>query len=140
MDEVKGETKNGDHVHGQTHGRRFPQLIGLLSKMWANPDPGSQVVVTTHTDGAPTDIEITPPAPAQAANPAPVSAPAPAEPDYTAEMIGRAAAEFVDRDPGNMDKLRGILLDMGVQAVTQLVTKAQKAAFAASARKLGVKI
>lgn len=118
----------------------IPQLIGLLSKMWANPDPGSQVVVTTHKDGAATDIEITPPVPAPAAAPAPVSAPAPAEPEYTAEMIGRAAAEFVDRDPGNMDKLRGILLDMGVQAVTQLVTKDQKAAFAASARKLGVKI
>lgn len=122
----------------------IPQLIGLLGKMWANPDPGSQVVVTTHKTGAPTDIEITPPAPVAVepqAVPAPVEAPAPVvEPEYTAEMIGRAAAQFVDQDPGNMDKLRGILLAMGVQAVTQLITQEQKAAFVARARKLGVKI
>jgi len=109
------------------------------------PMPGNIAPAIFAPAPVPTAPIITAPAPMPVPTAPMMAAPAPAvipvaTPEYTAEMIGHAAAEFVDREPGNLAKLRGILLEMGVQAVTQLTTKEARAAFAMRARQLGVRL
>lgn len=113
----------------------IPQLMGLLAKMWDNPDPTAQVTVEQTTEGKTVTVHQEPAAvPQQAAPVAPVAE------DYTAEAIGRAAAAFVDADPTNMDKLLACLQGMGVQAVTQLPDAAARTEFARRMRELGAKL
>lgn len=117
-----------------------PAIAPAIAPMPGNiasaiPAPAPVPLAPIMTAPAPVPV---PTAPMMAA-PAPAVIPV-AVPEYTAEMIGHAAAEFGDRDPGNMLKLRGILMEMGVQAVTQLTTKEARAAFAMRARQLGVRL
>lgn len=87
----------------------------------------------------------TPAAPAapvtSAAPAAPVTPTAPtAEPDYTHEQLGRAAAAYLDKDAANMAKLQMLLGQFGVQAITQLNTPALRTAFANALRGLGAQL
>lgn len=123
----------------------IPQLMGLLARMMANPDPGAQVVVEKTEEGK--SITISPETPStpvkvsMVANPElSVAAPPAAPEQYSVEDIGRASAAFVDADPGNMDKLLATLQAMGVQAVTQLPDAAARAEFARRMRELGANI
>lgn len=76
--------------------------------------------------------------------PAPVAppvSPAPlSEPDYTHEQLGRAAAAYMDKAPGNQAQLINLLQQFGVQAITHLTTPAQRTAFANGLRGLGAKV
>lgn len=79
------------------------------------------------TPAAPTAAPVTPTAPT-------------AEPDYTHEQLGRAAAAYLDRDAANMAKLQMLLGQFGVQAITQLNTPALRTAFANALRGLGARL
>lgn len=82
----------------------------------------------------------TPAAPA-APTAAPVTPTAPtAEPDYTHEQLGRAAAVYLDKDAANLARLQELLGRFGVQAVTQLATPAMRTAFANALRALGAQV
>lgn len=92
----------------------------------------SQAPATPATTAAP----VTSAAPA-----APVTPVAPtAEPDYTHEQLGRAAAAYLDKDAANMAKLQMLLGQFGVQAITQLNTPALRTAFANALRGLGAQL
>ena len=92
----------------------------------------SQAPATPATTAAP----VTSAAPA-----APVTPVAPtAEPDYTHEQLGRAAAAYLDKDAANMAKLQMLLGQFGVQAITQLNTPALRTAFANALRGLGAQV
>lgn len=72
---------------------------------------------------------------------APVTTQAPtAEPDYTHEQLGRAAAAYLDKDASNMARLQMLLGQFGVQAITQLNTPALRTAFANALRGLGAQL
>lgn len=72
---------------------------------------------------------------------APVTPTAPtAEPDYTLEQLGRAAAAYLDKDASNMARLQMLLGQFGVQAITQLNTPALRTAFANALRGLGAQL
>lgn len=72
---------------------------------------------------------------------APVTPTAPtAEPDYTHEQLGRAAAAYLDKDASNMARLQMLLGQFGVQAITQLNTPALRTAFANALRGLGAQV
>lgn len=79
------------------------------------------------TPAAPTAAPVTPTAPT-------------AEPDYTHEQLGRAAAAYLDKDAANMAKLQMLLGQFGVQAITQLNTPALRTAFANALRGLGAQL
>ena len=84
-----------------------------------------------------------PTAPVMPATPtaAPTAPTAPtAEPDYTHEQLGRAAAAYLDKDAANMAKLQALLGQFGVQAITQLNTPALRTAFANALRGLGAQV
>lgn len=118
----------------------IPQLMGLLAKMWDNPNPTAQVRVERSDEGKTVTANPETPA-APAAAPEPVAAPEAVvtSETYTVEAIGRASAAFVDADPANMDKLLAALQAMGVQAVTQLPDAAARAEFARRMLALGAK-
>ena len=126
----------------------IPQLMGLLARMWDNPDPTAQVVVEDTPTGKTVTVAPeahkapvqTPSAPAVAPKPTAEPEAPVAQETYTVEAIGRASAAFVDADPSNMDKLLATLQAMGVQAVTQLPDAAARAEFARRMRELGAKI
>lgn len=114
----------------------IPQLIGLLSKMLANPDPGQQVIVETHTE-APTRVKTVKPETVPVPEPINHTAPlAPPQAALTVAQVQLAAGAFVDVAPGNMAVLQGILKDLGAQAVTQLKPE-QLQLFAAQLREKG---
>ena len=114
----------------------IPQLIGLLSKMLANPDPGQQVIVETHAE-APTRVKTAKPETAPAPDPANHTATlAPPQTALTVAQVQQAAGAFVDVAPGNMAVLQGILKNLGAQAVTQLKPE-QLQLFAAQLREKG---
>ena len=95
------------------------------------------------TPAAPTAAPVTPVGPITPAAPtaAPVTPTAPtAEPDYTHEQLGRAAAAYLDKDAANMAKLQMLLGQFGVQAITQLNTPALRTAFANALRGLGAQL
>lgn len=79
------------------------------------------------TPAAPTAAPVTPTAPT-------------ADPDYTHEQLGRAAAAYLDKDAANMAKLQMLLGQFGVQAITQLNTPALRTAFANALRGLGAQL
>lgn len=79
------------------------------------------------TPAVPTATPVTPVAPT-------------AEPDYTHEQLGRAAAAYLDKDAANMAKLQMLLGQFGVQAITQLNTPALRTAFANALRGLGAQL
>lgn len=88
-------------------------------------------------------VPAAPAAPVAPAAPtaAPVTPTAPtAEPDYTHEQLGRAAAAYLDKDAANMAKLQMLLGQFGVQAITQLNTPALRTAFANALRGLGAQL
>ena len=71
----------------------------------------------------------------------PVTTQAPtAEPDYTHEQLGRAAAAYLDQDAANLAKLQELLGLFNVQAITQLSTPAIRTAFANALRGLGAQV
>ncbi len=61
-------------------------------------------------------------------------------PDYTHEQLGRAMAAFCDKAAANREKVLACLKAQGVDAITALATPAQRGAFAAALRQLGVQI
>ena len=108
----------------------------------------SQAPATPATTAAPatpatTAAPVTSAAPAAPVTPAvPTATPvAPtAEPDYTHEQLGRAAAAYLDKDASNMARLQMLLGQFGVQAITQLNTPALRTAFANALRGLGAQL
>ena len=105
----------------------------------------SQAPATPATTAAPVTsaAPVTPAAPAAPVTPAvPTATPvAPtAEPDYTHEQLGRAAAAYLDKDASNMARLQMLLGQFGVQAITQLNTPALRTAFANALRGLGAQL
>ncbi len=96
--------------------------------------PAAQVpatnVVPMPAPAVPMPAPVAPPV-----SPAPLS-----EPDYTHEQLGRAAAAYMDKAPGNQAQLINLLQQFGVQAITHLTTPAQRTAFANGLRGLGAKV
>ena len=110
--------------------QQIPELIGLLGKMWDNPDPTQQITIVKVAPNSPATkpIETAPDiAPAIAPAIAPVSA----------AQVQQAAGAFIDADPANMAVLQGILAELGVKALPQL-NPAQLEVFAARLRERGV--
>lgn len=125
-----------------------------------NPQPPTFTTASTPPWEAPAQTPIAPaPSPAQqlyAPPPyyppqAPVSAPQPQQtpppapvptsvPDFSHEQLGRAIAAFIDKASGNREKAMACMQAQGVQAISQLATKEQRAAFANALRQLGVQI
>ncbi len=85
----------------------------------------------------PPQAPVAAPQPQQAPPPAPVPT---AVPDYSHEQLGRAIAAFIDKAAGNREKAMACMQAQGVQAISQLATKEQRAAFANALRQLGVQI
>ena len=85
---------------------------------------------------------VIPAAPAAPAIPTAPQAPvAPtAEPDYTHEQLGRAAAAYLDQDAANLANLQALLGQFNVQALTQLSTPSLRTAFANALRGLGAQV
>lgn len=121
--------------------QQIPELIGLLGKMWANPDPAQQITIVKVQPEAPAAPKHTENAP-QIVAAAPVIASAiapsitPAKP-VTAVQIQRVAGAFIDADPANMAVLQGILAELGAKALPQL-NPAQLEVFADKLREQGV--
>lgn len=122
--------------------QQIPELIGLLGKMWANPDPAQQItIVKVQTEApAPADkpAEINAAATTTATAPVPVVA-SPVKP-VTAAQVQQAAGAFMDANPANMTVLQGILAELGVQAFPQIKTQEQLDTFAAKLREHGVTV
>lgn len=128
--------------------QQIPELIGLLGKMWANPDPAKQITIvkvqteapTTTTAAVPADkpAEINAAATTTAPAPVPVIT-APVKP-VTAAQVQQAAGAFMDANPANMTVLQGILTDLGVQAFPQIKTQEQLDTFAQKLREHGVTV
>lgn len=132
----------------------IPQLMGLLAKMWDNPNPTAGITVEKTQEGKTVTVK-SPDLPEDAAKqvadelqnakpvfiPAPAPAPAPvvqAAP-VTVAQIQAAAGIFMDAAPQNMGILQGILAELGVQALPQLSAYPDKLqAFAARLREHGV--
>lgn len=127
----------------------IPQLMGLLAKMWDNPNPAAQVSVQSTPEAKvvtvshETPTPIPPTAPQEAAPTVPAAAPAPAPvaqvAPVTTAQIQAAAGVFMDTAPGNMKVLQDLLAEQGVQALPQL-SPDQLQAFAARLREHGVAI
>jgi len=123
----------------------IPQLMGLLARMWDNPNPAAQVRVETAPEGK--TVTVTPEAPAaaphQATAPAAEAQPARRAPKplppVTAAQVQAAAGAFMDEAPGNIAILQGIMTDLGVQAFPQLQPE-QLQVFAARLREHGVAV
>jgi len=121
--------------------QQIPQLIGLLGKMWANPDPAQQIAIVKVQQEAPAidkpiedASQIVAAAPAVAPAIAPIIAPAK---PVSAAQVQQAAGAFIDADPANMAVLQGILAELGAKALPQL-NPAQLEVFAAKLREQGV--
>ena len=97
----------------------------------ANMHPGTPAPVAAPVTAA------APPSPAPVATPAAIPT---AEPDYTPAQLGRAAAAYIDKAPGNMGQLTALLQQFGVQAITHLQTPAARTAFANALRELGAQV
>lgn len=115
----------------------IPEIMGLLAKMFDNPNPLSNVTVAHAGDTR--VVTVNPakakaePAPASA----PASAPAPVEPSRpTKEQLQLAAGNFMARAPGNLARLQEVLSDMGAPAVPSLRDE-QLELFAQKLRELG---
>lgn len=125
--------------------QQIPELIGLLGKMWANPDPAKQITIVKVQTEAPAPAEKPAEINAEATAPAPViPAPdpvkaAPVKP-VTAAQVQQAAGAFMDANPANMTVLQGILADLGVQAFPQIKTQDQLDTFAQKLREHGVTV
>ncbi|GEM_PF-6911733 len=119
----------------------IPQLMGLLARMWDNPNPAAQVQVEARPEGK--VVTVIPEAPAAEAPqaPAPVEEkPAAAVPKpVTSAQVQAAAGAFMDASPGNLGILQGLLAELGVQALPQL-SPDQLQLFAARLREHGVSV
>ena len=116
----------------------IPQLIGLLAKMWNNPNPAANVTVEETPEGKVVTVnpEVpTTPAPVQAV-PVETPAPAPVAAKPTAAQIQAAAGAFMDAAPGNITILQNVLRELGATALPQLKPD-QLEAFAAKLREQG---
>lgn len=121
----------------------IPQLMGLLAKMWDNPNPAAQVSVERTSEGKTVTVhreepvQVSPPTPA---TPTPVqAAPAPQAKPLSPAQVQAAAGAFMDQAPGNMQVLQNLLAEQGVQALPQL-SDAQLQAFAQRLREHGVRL
>lgn len=139
--------------------KQIPEMIGLLAKMWDNPDPTANFEIipganqktvrvmkeSKSPEEAPTEAHTaaTPTAPAPAApaetaeqiSPAfPESPPAP-----TAAQIQAAAGAFMVQAPNNITILQELMREMGVTAFPQLSNE-QLSLFAQKLRDLGVAV
>ena len=110
--------------------KQIPELIGLLHKISATPDPRVVTVIEPRsgTPAAEAASPITPEAPAAAAAPL-----------VTMAQVQAAAGAFMDAAPGNLSVLQDILAELGVQSLPQLKPDQQQL-FAASLRGYGVSI
>ena len=135
---------------------KAPQLADALRALAGGLNiahiPMADVPDTSITSAKIAPEQLAPQAPATPATPvapvapaaptaAPVTPTAPtAEPDYTHEQLGRAAAAYLDKDAANMARLQMLLGQFGVQAITQLNTPALRTAFANALRGLGAQL
>ena len=123
----------------------IPQLMGLLAKMWDNPNPTAQVTVEKTEEGKTVTVHPETPAapvrttPATQVTPVPAVAPAVQAAPVTAAQIQAAAGAFMDQAPQNMKVLQDLLAEQGVQALPQLSPE-QLQAFAARLREHGVQV
>lgn len=127
-----------------TVGISEPRLAAMKTELetLARQAPATAVAPQTPAVPATPQVPVAPQAPAAPATPAtPVTSMAPtAEPDYTHEQLGRAAAAYLDQDAANLAKLQELLGLFNVQAITQLSTPAIRTAFANALRGLGAQV
>lgn len=122
--------------------QQIPELIGLLGKMWANPDPAKQITIVKVQTEAPGPADKSDEINAAATTAAPAPVPvitAPVKP-VTAAQVQQAAGAFMDANPANMTVLQGILAELGVQAFPQIKTQEQLDTFAQKLREHGVTV
>lgn len=121
----------------------IPQLMGLLAKMWDQPNPISTITVEKTEEGKTVTLHRENPQPAPAAETQPVQAqpvtPPQAMKPVTAAQVQAAAGAFMDASPNNLTILQGMLAELGVQAVPFL-TPEQVQIFAAKLREHGVTV
>lgn len=107
-----------------------------------NPTPASGPIQTTVAPPAATGVAPapSPAAPAAPVAPAPVApAPVAQAPQITLDQIGKAGADLLNKNPGAIPQLRGLLQKYGVQSAQQLKPD-QIGAFATELRALGAVI
>lgn len=107
-----------------------------------NPTPASGPIQTTAAPQVATGVAPapSPAAPAAPVAPAPVAqAPVNTAPQITLDQIGKAGADLLNKNPGAMPQLMGLLQKYGVQSAQQLKPD-QIGAFATELRALGAVI
>lgn len=130
--------------------KQIPEMIGLLAKMWDNPDPtknfeiheepGQKTVWVKKEAVSPESSPEASPVTATVAPEATVAATVPNTPARpNAAQIQAAAGAFMAIDESNITVLQGIMREMGVTAFPQF-NEAQLDKFAQRLRGLGVAI
>lgn len=126
--------------------KNIPQLMGLLAKMWDNPNPAEGITIVKQSESAPEKQE-TPamsapvaepaPAPAVVTKPTPEPTPEPTQSaSLTAAQLQLAAGKFIDLNPNNLFVLQQLLSEIGATAIPQL-TPEQRVIFTQKLRELG---
>lgn len=122
----------------------MPPSVPTATPVFAPPAPAPQQIAPAAVSvaapvpaAAPVPVAIPSPMPAPAPAAVPAAVPIAAAPGYTSEQLSRAGAALVDA--GKRDQLVALLLQHGVQALTQL-DPAQYGAFATELRGLGAQI
>lgn len=126
--------------------KNIPQLMGLLAKMWDNPNPTEGITIVKQSETTPEKPEVptmsasvVEPAtvPAMVAEPTPEPKPEPAQSaSLSAAQLQLAAGKFIDQNPNNLFVLQQLLSEIGATAIPQL-TQEQRVLFTQKLRELG---
>ena len=107
--------------------KNIPELMGLLVKMWDNPDPAASIVVEQKCDASVLKVKALQPVAE------PIDVP------ITKEQLQLAAGTFMAKDMNNLAILQTALQTIGAKAVPSLRDD-QLEPFAQKLRELGVAI
>lgn len=112
--------------------KNIPQLMGLLAKMWDNPNPAEGITIIKQSEVVTEKPEV---ASVSAMTAAPD--PEPAQPvPLTAAQLQAAAGKFIDQNPNNLFVLQQLLSEIGAPAIPQLTVE-QRVLFTQKLRELG---